>query len=278
MNSGAVILLLGASESAGRYFLDRTEGQRVRVIAISPRNPARTWSHVTWMQHDLENAAADVCAGTLVSFGSLDHVLAQVEQTAGLGRVIALGSADTRFIMHASDRAERHRLAALAECEDALRTACRKRDIVLSLLKPALTYDESRIDGADCTAALETGLSIVPVAGRGLRAPVHADDLARLAVECVISGARSEGTWLLGGGEVLSYPEMLRRIAASRGRGIRPLRLPVRLMKLVLRLAHLIGRMRDVRPAMIERQAVDLVVDDTPAREKLSWNPRPFRP
>lgn len=278
MSEGAIILLLGASASVGSCFLDRTEGQRVRVIAVSRREPARSRPHVTWLQHDLERAPADVRAGTLVSFGPLVHALAQVEQGIGLGRVIALGCTATRFLRHSGDRAERQWVAALDRCEHTLRMACRERGIVLTLLQPADVYDGSGIDDTDRMAARATGSSLAPFAGRGLRAPVHADDLARLAVECAISGARSEGTWLLAGGEVLPYPDMLRRIAASRGRRIRLLRLPARLMKLMLRLAHLVGRMRDVRPAMIDRQAVDLVVDDTPAREQLSWNPRPFRP
>lgn len=49
-------------------------------------------------------------------------------------------------------------------------------------------------------------------------------------------------------------------------------------MNLGIRSAHLAGRLTDIKPAMIRRQAMDLVVDDTPAREQLGWNPRPFRP
>jgi hypothetical protein len=71
---------------------------------------------------------------------------------------------------------------------------------------------------------------------------------------------------------------MLKRVAAAEGRHIRLLRLPAWLMKPAVRAAHLTGRMTDIKPAMIERQGMDLVVDDTPAREQLGWDPRPFRP
>lgn len=278
MSEGAIILLLGASGPVGQCFLDRTAGQRVRVIAISRRDPARARPHVTWLQHDLERAPADVRAGTLVSFGPLAHALTQVEQGIGLGRVIALSSASTLFKKRSGDRAERRQMAALAQCEEALAQACRERDIVLTLLKPTLIYGGGRDANVSRIAGLVSRLPVVPVAGRGLRAPVHADDLARLAVECVISGPKSAGTWLLAGGETLAYPDMLRRIAAAEGRSIRLLRLPAWLMKVGVRLAHLSGRLADVRPAMIERQTMDLVVDDTPAREQLGWEPRPFRP
>jgi len=277
MNEGAVILLLGASGAVGQRFLDRTSFRQVRVIAISRRDPVRAWPHVTWLQHDLERSPADVRAGALISFGPLAHALSQVEQGTGLGRVIALSSASTLFKRHSPDRAERRQMAALAQCEEALARACRARDIVLTLLKPTMIYggedaNVSRIAG------LVSKMPFVPFAGRGLRAPVHADDLARLAVECVIAGPASAGTWLLAGGETLAYPDMLRRVAAAEGRPIRLLRLPAWLMKSAVRASHLAGRLGDIRPAMIERQGMDLVVDDTPAREQLGWNPRPFRP
>lgn len=278
MSEAAVILLLGASGPVGRFFLDRTAGQPIRVLAVSRHDPLKAWPHVTWLQHDLERAPADVRAGTLVSFGPLAHALTQVEQGIGLGRVIALSSASTLFKRQSADRAERRQIAALNQCEEALEAACRERDIVLTLLKPTMIYGGGRDANVTRIAGLVSRLPVVPVAGRGQRAPVHADDLARLAVECVISGPRSAGTWLLAGGETLTYPDMLRRVAAAEGRSIRLLRLPHWLLKPAVRAAHLAGRMRDINPAMIERQAMDLVVDDTPAREQLGWNPRPFRP
>lgn len=278
MSEGAIILLLGASGTGGRYLLDRTAGQRVRVIAVSRREPARAFPHVTWLQHDLERGPADVRAGTLVSFGPLAHALSQVEQGTGLGRVIALSSASTMFKKQSSDRAERRQMDALARCEQALADACRERDIILTLLKPTMIYGGGDDANVSRLKGLVSRLAYVPVAGRGLRAPVHADDLARLAVECVISGPKSAGTWLLAGGETLTYPDMLSRVAASEGRNIRLLRLPASIMKAGIRAAHLTGRLKDITPAMIERQAMDLVVDDTPAREQLGWDPRPFRP
>lgn len=278
MSDAAVALVLGASGPAGRFFLDRLEGQHVRAIAISRRVPSRAWPHVTWMQHDLERGPADVRAGTLVSFGPLAHALSQVQQGIGLGRVIALSSASTLFKKQSSDPAERRQMAALAQCEQALAAVCRDRDIVLTLLKPTMIYGAGQDANVSRIAGLVSRLPFVPVAGRGLRAPAHADDLARLTVECVISGPKSAGTWLLAGGETLAYPDMLRRVAAAEGRHIRLLRLPAWLMKTLVRAAHLAGRMTDIRPAMIERQGMDLVVDDTPAREQLGWNPRPFRP
>jgi uncharacterized protein YbjT (DUF2867 family) len=91
-------------------------------------------------------------------------------------------------------------------------------------------------------------------------------------------GGRSRGTWLLGGGERLTYPDMLRRIAAEQGHKARLVSTPAWLLRGALGAAHVLGRLRDVNAAMLARQAEDLVVDDRPAREQLGWNPRAFSP
>lgn len=278
MSEGPVILLLGASGAVGSRFLERTSDRGVRIIAISRRAPAHAWPHVTWIEHDLERVPADVRAGTLVSLGPIAHALSQIEAVPGIGRVIALSSASTRFKRHSPDRRERRQMAAIDRTEQRLGEVCRQREIGLTLLKTTLIYGGQHDANISRIAALSRRLPLVPVAGDGLRQPVHADDLARLVLDCIVLGGTAAGCWLLGGGETLTYPDMMRRVAAAEGRQARLVRLPAWLMSAALKAAHLAGGLRDITPAMIQRQKMDLVVDDAPARETLAWNPRPFRP
>src|SRR6056297_2445155 len=97
----------------------------------------------------------------------------------------------------------------------------------------------------------------------------------------LVAGAEAGSTvetFALGGGETLRSPDFMRRIASGAGVDARLLRLPAWLIVPVLRVAHRLGRFRSVTPAMVARQRMDLVVDDTAARQRLGWNPRPFRP
>ncbi|QKK01726.1 MAG: hypothetical protein HND55_03060 [Pseudomonadota bacterium] len=277
MSEAPVVLLFGASGPAGRAFIERTANQGVRVLAVSRNQPTRSLPHVTWLQHDLSSGPVDVRASTLVSFGPLQFVLDQMDRTPFVGRIVAISTASTRFKRHSPDAGERARMAAIQAAEERLAAVSGQRNIVLTLIKPTLIYGGG--DGnVDRVAELAKRLPWVPVAGHGLRAPVHADDLARLAHACLAVGGASAGTWWLAGGETLAYPDMVRRIAAARGRSVRVVVLPCWLLKIGLRIARLAGRLRDVTPVMIERQRMDLVVDDQPARERLGWNPRPFRP
>lgn len=275
---GAPILLLGASGSTGQFLIDRMTDEGVLLMAVSRRQPARTGSHLIWIEHDLDLGPLEADANVLIGLGPLHHVLAQVRHGQRLGRVIAMSSASTLFKAESSDPIERTLIKRLIEVEAELQHECQRRAIDLTLLKPTLIYAPGRDANISRVAGLIGRLGFAPYCGSGLRQPVHADDLARLVMDCLALGPIASGSWQLGGGETLTYPAMLRRIASASGRQVRMLPLPPALIKAALYLAHAAGRLRDIRAVMLDRQRLDLVVDDSSAREHLGWNPRPFRP
>ncbi len=274
-----VVLVLGASNPIGRRFLARASVRpELQLIAVSRRPPASSPDGVTWLQQDLAIQPVSVMAPALISIGPVGLALRQLEDTPSIGRVVALSSASTEFKSDSPDPAERKQMAAIRADEARLTELCADRGVGLTLLKTTMIYGGGSDANVSRLAALSARLPFVPVVGSGLRQPVHADDLAELALRVLAMDERSYGTFLLGGGEVLDYRAMIRRIASANGRRVRILSLPAGLLKPALVVAHALGRLRDVQPAMLERQALDLVVDDQPAREKLGWQPRPFRP
>jgi nucleoside-diphosphate-sugar epimerase len=273
---GTVVLVLGASNAVGRFFLERAgQCSGLQLLAVSRRLPEHSLPGTTWLQHDLNDGPVSVMATALVSFGPVSLALRQLQATPSLGRVIALSSASTEFKRDSADPAERAQMASIQADEEGLSGLCAARGVGLSLFKATMIYG-----GGDANvsrlADLAARLPVLPVAGNGLRQPVHADDLAELALRTLAMDKSSFGTWLLGGGETLDYRAMLRRIASAQGRKARLLPMPVRAMQAALKAAQLFGCLRDIRPVMLKRQAVDLVVDDQPARASLGWNPRPF--
>lgn len=247
-------------------------------MAVSRHPPERDSAQAIWLQQDLSEGAAAVEANVLVSLGPIRHALAQVATGRRLGRVIALSSASTYFKSRSSDPAERSLMTDLIGLEQELSEVCKQRDIDLTLLKPTMIYGSDRDQNIARITGLISRLRLVPYCGRGMRQPVHADDLAGLIVNCLKLGRQAGGTFAVGGGESLEYPAMLRRVASARGQTVQLLRLPVWVMTGMLRLAHASGFLEDIRPAMVKRQAMDLVVDDQAARDRLGWRPRPFRP
>ena len=242
------------------------------------------------MQHDLAREHARVHSHVMVcaEADALPLAARQARAMPTLRRIVALSSASAVFKRRSSDAGERAGAESLVESEQALAAMAEKRGIELTVLRPTLIYGGRGPSALDSIRGWLEQRSWVPVAGDGLRQPVHADDLAEqvrkllaqtpsTASDDEIAGTTIE-TFALGGCETLRYPDFVRRIASSAGVDANLVRLPGWLIAPVLRIAHRLGHFRSITPAMVARQRMDLVVDDTAARKRMGWNPRPFRP
>ena len=280
----APVLLVGASGPAGHEILAGLLDAGAPMIAVSPDVPAYSRPNLTWMQHDLAHEHARVQAHVMICADAEALPLAarQARAMPTLRRIVALSSASAVFKQRSADPDERAGAARLVESEQSLAAIAEKRGIALTVLRPTLIYGGQGPSALDGVRGWLAQRSWVPVAGNGLRQPVHAGDLAALVTQLVARSRpddeSSVETLALGGGETLRYPEFVRRIASAAGVDAKLVRTPAWLIAPVLRLAHCLGRFRGVTPAMVARQRMDLVVDDTAARDQLGWNPRPFRP
>ena len=279
LSAAPVVLILGASTAAGRFFLERASvTAAMRLIAVSRKVPAKSDSGVTWLQHDLAESAVPANPSVLVSFGPVGLAAQQLAASASIGRVVALSSASTVFKSESGDATERALMHSIAADEQRLIELCKARNVSLDLFKTTMIYGGDEDSNVSRLGELIQTLPVLPVVGNGLRSPVHAQDLADLAIKALADSDASRGTWLLEGGERLRYRELLYRIAAARGRTTRVVQVPLAVVRATLTLAQWSGRLLDVNAAMLARQAEDLVVDDRPARKRLGWNPRRFSP
>ncbi|TVQ37644.1 MAG: NAD-dependent dehydratase, partial [Wenzhouxiangella sp.] len=262
----------------GRYLLELLSAQRVCVLAVSRQEPDQSRPGEIWFQQDLSVNTVSAAASVVISLGPLRFAEQYLLKNAGVGRLIALSSASTVFKVDSPDRRERELIAGLLATEARLERLCQDRSINVTILKPTMIYGGEQDGNVSYLADFMRRFGVVPYCGRGLRQPVHAGDLAALVCRCLAQGQDSNGSWLVGGGETIEYPTMLKRIADSAGLSPRLVRLPAWSMMALLTLAHGLGRLEGVSLVMVRRQRQDLAVDDRPARASLGWNPRPFRP
>ena len=272
------VAVVGATSLVGHYLLPRLAAAGHAVHAISRTPPAAAAGPWRWHAADVARDAAPLPAVTAaVHLAPLWLAPAVVAALAarGLRRLVAFGST-SRFTKAASpDAREREVARRLAEAEDAVAAACAKGGVAWTILRPTLIYGGGRDANLTAIAGWAKRLRFVPVAGEGagLRQPVHADDLAAACVP-ILGLPRTHGrAYDVGGGTTLSYRAMAAEVCRAAG-GARVVGVPAGALRAAFRVARLV--VPSVSPAMVDRMARDLVVDDADARRDFGWAPRAF--
>lgn len=275
-------IVVGASGAIGRFLLPRLRTAGYDVIALSRRAHPSADPGLRWLVGDLDARLPPLppCAG-LFSLGPLDAFarwFAQASEVAA-PRVIAFGSMSIDSKDDSSDAGERALVQRLRDAERDLGAAARARGAALTLLRPTLIYGAGVDRSLTPIARFAQRWRVFPrVPGaRGLRQPVHADDLAAACLALLGHPQTAGRTYALGGGERLSFEAMLERVRAALP--VRTLALPIPLaaVRPLLGVAQALG-LPALPVAAIERLGRDLVAEHADAIADFGWAPRTFQP
>jgi nucleoside-diphosphate-sugar epimerase len=113
---------------------------------------------------------------------------------------------------------------------------------------------------------------------KGLRMPVHADDLASACLAAIEHPATYGQAYDLSGGETLSYLAMAERIFEAEGIKPRFVRIPLAVFENMLRIARLLPRYRYLTGEMAQRMNQDLCFAHEAASRDFGFAPRRFEP
>jgi nucleoside-diphosphate-sugar epimerase len=273
------ILVTGGSSVVGDYLLPRLAGAGHDVTVLSRASHAQAG----WRQADA--ARGPVWDASLDGTEALIHLapltlISRVLKDAptSLCRVVAIGTTSVYTKGDSSSAKDRQLVQQQRAAEQALQEFCAARGIVYTLFRPTLVYDGLRDKNIARIVRIIRAIGFFPVAapGRGLRQPLHADDLAAACVAAL--AARESCAYELAGGEVLSYRAMLERIFEALGRRPRVLPLPVSLYRAAIAAARLLPRYRALTPAVADRMNQDMVFDSNAAMRDFGLKPRAFTP
>lgn len=280
------LLVTGASSQIGYCLLTRVLREGREVTAVSRRPPA--WkgglgSGLGWRSFDLARGwPGEAHCTELVHIAPLEFLpaLLPAARDSGLERIVAFSSTSVLAKRDSADRVERSQAAGLARAEDAALEAAGARGVRCVIFRPTLVYGVGLDRNLTAMARFIQRWRFLPlpVPASGLRQPVHADDLAALALSAVRAASAGDGIYELGGGTTLSYREMAERVFQALGLEPRVIPVPGILCRAGLSLLRLRRSNAGLRPALLDRLERDLVFDDSAARRDLGWDPRPFQP
>ncbi len=234
--------VLGGSGAVGRFLLRRMSAAGLSVAALS-RAPApawsAAWSNVEWISGGLPHTRlADLpAAPVLISAGPLDALAEACELSlhTHVRRVVALSSLSIQWKWDSPNLAERDLAQRLLTSEQRLQRNLDVRGVALVLLRPGMLY------GAGVDKSLSPLLRFAsrwrclpwPAAGRGLRCPVHADDVAAALDVCAFTAQVPTQPIPLPGPSSLPFDGLLDQLLKVLANDAK--RIPVPLPKSLLR-------------------------------------------
>ena len=226
--SAGPVLILGATGQIGRCLLRRLATAGRPAIAVCRRPEPALSPAADWLAADLAqplDLAGRQPAAAIHATGAwlLPPQLPALEQ-AGVQRLVCFSST-SMLAKAASPSAEEREIARMLAAAEA---AVAAGAIPWTLLRPALIYGLGLDRNVTAAAGFIRRWRCFPLGGpgKGLRQPVHADDLAAAALAALDLPAAEGGSFNLGGGETLSYRQMIQRIFETLGQHPRFLRLP----------------------------------------------------
>ena len=276
------VLLTGASSQIGVFVIPRLIGAGFRVFAVSRKGRPEAYPHfaqVEWLNEADALEAAKSCQ-YLLSAGPLELAKKFLETCRQFKAAVVFSSSSVETKQRSGNSAERNQIRDMLSLESELRSISESRGLKLVIFRPTLIYGCGLDTNISRLASWVRRFGFMPVNGRaaGLRQPVHADDLATVAVTAMLSEHDLPQVMSLSGGDTLSYSGMVSKIFDGVGKPARLLHLPQWLFALLADMVSIVKPTGGINSEMVRRQRLDLVFEDRQARELLNYNPRPFAP
>ena len=275
------ILVTGASSQIGQCVVRRLCAARLSVVMLGRRWPRTAMdSRARFIEGDLTkpNLAWPEALSSVVHIAAIwllaDHLDAL--HTRGVQRIVAFSSTSIFVKQKSSNARERDLVTRMKAAEAELAARCDSLGILWTVMRPTLVYGLGIDRNVSRAARFIQRLGVYPLASAamGMRQPVHADDLAAVALAALESPAAAGRIYALGGGEVLGYREMIGRIFDALGRRRRFVVVPG--LETLAAAAGIALRRPEVTRDMVRRMGQDLVCDNGPAERDLAYRPRKF--
>lgn len=276
----SVVGLLGATSLVGEQLINRLVAGGHEVCAYSRKSAASSADGVIWRQLSAPGSTTGspikdwLCVAPIWTLP--EH--APLLEISGARRVVGLSSTSRFTKTNSSDATENAIAARLIEGEARLEAWAGSKGIEWVILRPTLIYGLGRDKNIAEIARFIRRVGFFPLLGKakGLRQPVHAEDVASACLAALRAPGAANRTYNLSGGEALPYREMVARVFTALGCPPRLLPVPLPAFRVAVSLLRYLPRYRHWSSAMAERMNRDQVFDHSDATRDLAFEPRAF--
>lgn len=282
VHKGKTYLVTGATSQVGICTIGHLLAAGANVLAV--RHHTHLYfehPNLSWIEGDLEKGKLSLgdhkpeavihCAPMWMLGKSLSEMF-----NARIKRVIAFSSTSVFVKIYSANAAERDTVKALEEAELHLAERCQKSGASFTILRPTMIYglglDENVTQISDFARRYHFFPLYPPASGR--RMPVHADDLAQMAIKVLHNEKTHNKSYNIGGGEVLGYRAMVERI--FRALGQHPRTIELKHLPMILDFVGKWLHSGKVNGEMARRMNEDMVFVEAETRRDFAYQPRGF--
>jgi len=279
------VIVTGATSLIGYFLLPKLIVADYSVIAISRSSVAMDTlpQGSKWRVADIGTAGfSESSPYALVHMAPLWLLPGMLHRSSSSlpNRIIAFSSTSRMSKIASNNDYERDIANKLAEAEDDIARLAEAQHIPWTIFRPTLIYGAGLDKNISSIARFIQCFGFFPLigAGKGKRAPVHAEDLAVACVNSLSQDISYNKYYNLSGGEVLSYREMVERVFVALGKKPRYLPIPRWSLQGLLHILSHVSRYAHLTPEMASRMNQDLLFDASSAEDDFDFCPRSFNP
>ena len=273
--------LLGATSLVGECLLSQLKQNNCHITTFSRQIIKQNDNQITW--HQLVNTKNVtqktiplwICVAPIWTLPDHFNLLL----AHGAQRIVVLSSTSRFTKNNSSDPAEQLTAQRLQESEAHIRKWAMANGINWIILRPTLIYGLGRDKNITEITRFIQRFGFFPLFGpaKGLRQPIHAEDVATICFNALFSSDITNQAYNLTGGETLPYRDMVNKVFAALHRTPRLVTIPRWFFRLAIRCVCWLPRYRHWTTAMAERMNTDLVFDCAEAKQDFNFSPRIFK-
>jgi len=277
------VIVSGATCQVGYFLLPRLVNAGFRIYALSRHDQAMVYPHVHWHQADLSLGwTVPGIQGTpyfihLAPLWLLPDIVGDLFRL-GIRRIVALSSTSRFTKINSKNLQEQKTVNKLVTAEERVVMECNKNMISWTLLRPTLIYGCGMDRNVTIIAKFIKRFGFFPLTGegKGIRQPIHADDVAGACLAVLNHPGAYNRDYNLNGGQTLTFREMVEAVFLALDRKPRIVFIPREVMFPLIKLAACTQSYRHINKEMIERVDHDMCFDSSDAQRDFGYSPRNF--
>ena len=282
MLNNANIMIFGATSPVGKRITNDLAARGANVTAVS-RNAAYQACplSVTWLEADLANpeVALDCSQYSTVISAAPIYTFANALRRFSWGsksRVIVVSSTSALTKIHAIDSKERQLASTLLASESTVLDFFANTTI----LRPTMIHHGPGDKNIEQIVKHLRKTRIFPLVagGKGMRQPIHADDVAQAVMQVLDANELPRKTYEIAGAEKLSFRNLVQRVATANQLEVTFIPVPLSFARAGLKALSPLPRFSGIPAGALNRMADDMVFDNGAAHRDFRFKPGGFAP